>query len=572
MGLITNKCNSLKKELFTLQQNGTVTWANYRKSNFDFYKHFSELYFWWRKASKVKGYLDIEYAGLDKKFKSFVKYGTNFSPLLYLVWGQDNCSNSDADRHSRALNKIHAEYLRRASYFSKDGVHRMAKYIEEENGIAGLCGYGKLDDEEDAVESTSSNKDILNEEEKQALVYDKAKNFYKHQQGAPSIDFGSELATNTDEFSLILVKKSPAGYALLGSTNDENLIQATTIANFKHNLNAIPTAVKCVVETLRTQVLPPSIFSFHSALVDKASSKTLATRRLIYRHTTNDFLLSPVRTACGVVTLVKPKQVQFTDLHNDVLLSTRARKTIESKLIVSQNFNLYELDDDVESSPADSNNGLAKLLRLKDMFNYRNFVFLDFWHFESNSLLPLVQACIKSDALYKCSWTHALDISFFRHMTLDVLDKWFMSHAKYIKRDKGKLCQLTFEQDKFTIEFVHVDGLFEVKRELQFKVPNASIAKITLLFLTKDIMPVLRSIAEFDAVGDILVQVNNLTLNLSFSTSTADISIFVPTADAFGMRNTTAFEPYTAIVKEKQAEFDLEIDTTEADMTEEFGI
>ena len=85
-------------------------------------------------------------------------------------------------------------------------------------------------------------------------------------------------------------------------------------------------------------------------------------------------------------------------------------------------------------------------------------------------------------------------------------------------------------------------------------------------------MPVLRSIAEYDAVGNILVQVNNLTLNLSFSTSTADISIFVPTADAFGMRNTTAFEPYTASVKENQAEFDLEIDTTEADMTEEFGI
>jgi hypothetical protein len=179
---------------------------------------------------------------------------------------------------------------------------------------------------------------------------------------------------------------------------------------------------------------------------------------------------------------------------------------------------------------------------------------------------------IKENALDKCHWKHELDVGFFRQMALEFLDKWFASHAKYIKRDKGKLCQLTFTQDSIILEAVLVDDLFEIKRVIRLKVPNLSIAKSSLLFLTKDIAPVLRAIAEYDVVGDVLLQVNNLTLNLSFSTSSADFNIFVPTADADGKRITAGFEAYTAKVKvTSQVDLNVCVDTTDADLAEEFA-
>ena len=138
----TKKQKTLQKELHDLQTNGTVTWANFRKSNFEFYKHIAEIYFWWRKAVAIESYLEAEYAKLGRQYKTNVIYGTNYSPLLWLVWGENQCSTSDSDRHSRALNTIDAEYLKRLSYYKKDKVERMAKFIESNNGIGGLCGYG----------------------------------------------------------------------------------------------------------------------------------------------------------------------------------------------------------------------------------------------------------------------------------------------------------------------------------------------------------------------------------------------------------------------------------------------
>ena len=136
------KARQLHKQLHLLQANGSAVWRDMRQSNQAFYAHIAEVYYWWLAAEDISGYLDAEYAKLNRQFKSRVKYGINYSPLLVLVWGNDNCSTSDLDRHSRALNNIHSEYLSRPKYYAKDGVAKMAKFIEDKHGINGLTGYG----------------------------------------------------------------------------------------------------------------------------------------------------------------------------------------------------------------------------------------------------------------------------------------------------------------------------------------------------------------------------------------------------------------------------------------------
>ena len=546
--------NLLRKELFNLQKNGLVNWINFRKSNFEFYKHLAEVYFWWNKASKVKNYLQNEYAKLGRHYKTKVVYGINFSPLLWLVWGENQCSTSDSDRHSRALNAIDNEYIKRKRYYIKDKVVKMAKFIESNNGINGLCGYGLA--KEDGVEmcdfitkkkekTNTKNEPVLSQKEEEIVAYDAAKTYYSNNTIAPTIDLDTELPTNADELSLILVRKTTTGYQLLGTTNDEYLIRASAIINYKNNFNAMPTELKCVVEAIRSQAFPPSILKDRKHLIETENIKNgkRKYRRLVYRATTKDFLLSNVRTNVGIVTVVKPHLPLFNEITQDVFLSPLAINIIESKLLASKEFNTFQklvtgnkycLDD----------LGILKIITLQNIFNYSDLINLEFWQFDSNQNLPLTQANVAEDAMTSTNWVSTIGIGFFRNMALGVIERWLSSHAKYIKREEGKLCQLSFCSTEIVIEFVYKNGKFEQKHSLKLPTPSKKLETLTLRFNTKEIMVVLRSIADYDAMN-ICIKANKNVLQFEFINATATITISVPTVNDEGERNKQGFKGYT---------------------------
>jgi hypothetical protein len=91
------RAQQLHRTLYLLQAKGSAVWRDMRRTNRAFYAHVAIVYFWWcqAEAEAVTGYFDGEYAKLNRQFKSRVRYGINFSPLLALVWGNDNCSTAD---------------------------------------------------------------------------------------------------------------------------------------------------------------------------------------------------------------------------------------------------------------------------------------------------------------------------------------------------------------------------------------------------------------------------------------------------------------------------------------------
>ena len=141
---------TLHKQLIKVQARGGTVWSTFRKTNLDMYQHVAEIYFWWASASKKVGFLDTEYSKLPIKFRK-TKQLINFIPLFWLVWGTTNCNKDVASRHSKAMNKIHKEYLRDKRFYKKEGTYRLAKFIEKNNGIDGLCDYkrNEIDTEEE---------------------------------------------------------------------------------------------------------------------------------------------------------------------------------------------------------------------------------------------------------------------------------------------------------------------------------------------------------------------------------------------------------------------------------------
>jgi hypothetical protein len=67
---------------------------------------------------------------------------------------------------------------------------------------------------------------------------------------------------------------------------------------------------------------------------------------------------------------------------------------------------------------------------------------------------------------------------------------------------------------------------------------------IKTLFLTKDLMPVLASLAATDIVGSLKIAANEDVLTLSYKTALATYTVSVPTCTVSAKRNSAAFTAY----------------------------
>ena len=554
---LSAKTRRTHKQLHLLQASGSAIWRDMRRSNRAFYAHVAEVYFWWRQASLDTGYLEAEYAKLNRQFKSRVKYGFNFSSLLALGWGNDNCTTSDLDRHSRALNNVDAEYMSRPSYYVKEGVAKLAAFIENNNGINGLTGYGTTTPDQDDDDEDSDTRPLapapVSDAAKSVALLRSAKAHYAQASQSPTIDFLNAIPVTDDDLAVILVKRSAAGYQLLGATNDAELVERATVANFKHSFSALPVSVRALIETLRTQCLPPNVLKIQRDLVDLSHQKhddgknKLSVRRLLYRHSTEDFLLSPVRAHAGVVTIAKPRQPVFADSDVDVFLSSRARLALERRAITNYEFNLYQAETVEQIQRYASEDSASHMLRLQNSADTTDFMHVDFWNYQQGMLEPVTQLDV--DLLGKADWHHNLPLAWFRHLSLEVVDKWFDSHARHIKRDHQRVCHVQLTKESMTLQFVQRNGAFEVLRAHAFATPTTGLVSLNLYFLTKDLMPVLKAIADFEVVTDIQITADKNVLLISFATDAADFAIAVPTTNERGIRNTGAFTFYQPTLK-----------------------
>jgi hypothetical protein len=100
-----------------------------------------------------------------------------------------------------------------------------------------------------------------------------------------------------------------------------------------------------------------------------------------------------------------------------------------------------------------------------------------------------------------------------------------------------------------TLQFVQRNGAFEVRREHAFPTATSGLVSLNLYFLTKDLMPVLKAIADFEISDPIGVTADKNVLLFTFATGAADYVIAVPTTNERGVRNTGAFSFYQPNIK-----------------------
>jgi hypothetical protein len=75
--------------------------------------------------------------------------------------------------------------------------------------------------------------------------------------------------------------------------------------------------------------------------------------------------------------------------------------------------------------------------------------------------------------------------------------------------------------------------------------PSAGVGKaLSLLVLSKDMLPLLSALADLEIVGKVTLTVTENCVAIGYATELAEYKVHVPSCAVNGKRNKTAFEAY----------------------------
>lgn len=557
---------SLQKALVELQERGAVVHADLRRTHRSLYEHLAAMYLWWRQAREIDGYLDGEYDKLGLKKRTVA--GINFRPLLVLVWGINNTTGQQTALHSRTLNALHDEYEARPALYAKDGVAKLANFIEQAGGATKLAGYGQQEDDHGDDSDDDPRKIPLIDPQvllkTQALLLGNA---HRHAKLTPMAALPSVAGIDAEagELGLMLVKGSPMGLQVVTYQTSSAIIDEMLVATYRRRFEVQHPKVRPLLELLQTQCLPKHLEGLQATVEGKAvknrawaKSGTIGVRRVLYRHETGAFVLSSTGTNSGVVSCVTPRQLPaavaehrsfkpvLADCEHDVFMAPAQRTELEERCLRNFAFNLFDVGVGAQVGNYEVPNSASHLLTLTHIANKRDRVHVPFWPFYDTLDADLQQVVPNPSYRFTPAWAATFTPAMLGKLDRQFVRPWLNSHGKHIARDKQAVIQVTFGPEQLSFDFVFQNGEYENTHAFTHRVACASTQSFVVQFASIDLMPALASLAmlPIDRAADFAVDAN--VLRIAFETVEGGPlhEIHIPTLDADGSRSTAAFAVY----------------------------
>lgn len=546
--------SSVKNQLTELQQKSGIVSADVRQSNTSLYGLLSELYLWWREANEIEGYLEQEYSLLPRKPKK-VSYGTNYGPLMRITFGINNLTNQKIDTYSRALNSVHSEFESNPKQYEKDGVAKLTNFIDQSHGLSILAGYRLGEEAVDegggilqSPAETANYKELI-----RAYLLNAARLFYETASLKP-MDIADYFSTDEHDYSLLLVKRTGAEVKWVATKPDDKLMEAMLISSYRRRFDAAPLAIRPLLELIQTQCLPKHLGKMARKLVDKStlvedgkSKKFKSLRRVMYQHSTGQFVLSPMRANSGVVSLVKLVSLVLDGCDQDVFLPPVQRAILERRCLREFDFNLYDAGESDQFSQYKGDNSASHVLMLEHRILPHARIHLQFWPFYETLPQPIDQVILNPKYVFKPKWQVGLPHSWFQQFSDEFIDPWFSEQGLYLKRLPQFSLKVTFGLEDITVEFSYKNDEFESDEAVSLDGNAVTGKAVTVLFASKDWAPVMRSISLLGVVGDVALAVNDDVMRICLKTVGAgggEHEIHIPTLDEEDNRSTAPFMRY----------------------------
>jgi hypothetical protein len=556
------------------------------------YTNMASLYFWWREASTIEGFLEAEYVKLTTRKLRTLTDSINFRGILLMFYG-NMLGDTVSARKSRVLNALNKEFQKNPALYAKDGVKKLAQFIENSGGMVGLYdpANSELDAYEDEVEpeaddaaKTGSAKkrymevvrvSISNDMRVRALI-DDAKEYFTHSSKLQKVQISPELNAQTDDFVVIAAKKVNGSYEIIELSKNNKQLDAALVAAYRQQFGALPNSTRCVLETIKTQCLtqkaarhmdkallePPS---YHGE--DAVYRKLPAKRRLIYSYERNELILSPIdfedeygNIVGGAVTIAKPKSQIFQSAPSDLYMPMMDRRVLEQRLIAPSDFNLFKASsEDAMKRHSKFDGDLSHLIRLDSKINNGDFIFVNFFGFgDADKTLPqLVYNDVNDAAATKIK----LPIDQMRKVAAGLAKTWMGDIGENINRQQHRFWDLQITEQGFAIDYDEIYGCYEREADVEFDTPLNVALRFEGTFFTHELVPALLTISELDIAGDVLLCLSDAGIVFEYATDAADYKICVPKWDFEGegrhQKNFfSLYTPETSAVDTEQFEFD----------------
>lgn len=609
----SNPAVLLDEQLTLLQGECDVVEARLVGSRNELYKSIARVYFWWRLADAQKGYLDVKIDQMGAVFKVTSKHGYNFSPVLQLVYG-NSIDDPEISKRGRVLNLLHEEYKKTPKKYGVDVV-KLAGYISQMGGINKLVqssmfvpslktlqslstkkqplasGHADTFNDIDIAKQAAMDAEItaeLSEAEmlaelvkeyghtavfirkpkpldkvrlsatvKQSKLAAHAEAYWKRHSGLGLIDAEFGFDTDINNFGLAVVKRDVTGVSLVSSFVDSELIKQALTAAYQQQYAALPTSLRCLYETLKTQLLPDHVMNNMAGKWDDGCVKKLswetkkgknvsvqapvkAMPRLVHMGDTNMFLLSPIATDVGVVTLAVAKQTVLAKHGHDVSLVPRSKASLERLILNAGNINCYRPSDSAHIPKAGE--PYSHRIQLTSIADPSDFYFVDFYPFVASAPANYGQVMLDMQYAKKIKTKTQLTPAFVHTVAKNAAEKWLSGKGNHASRVSNRYVQLTINSKSLRLDFDYKDG--QSLAHFEFGLPSSTKVQIMYQqkFVCLDLVPLLSAMGALQLTSDVELQLDANVAIFKFSTVAADYVIAAPTCNDQGNRvNSAAF-------------------------------
>lgn len=527
-----------------------------------FYKHLAKFTVWYHSVKGTKYLQDLVKEKTKKEYHNKVNHGINFAPIIDAVWfgiDRTDLPVNKTNRISRALNSLYAAYGEKFAY-APDVEDALVQYIVDMGGVSGLVTYGsnkvKPEDVPDLIEDKKINAKAAALVKVGVQKAQKASvDFFKSKTNMNAASFANDIDVNKDEMALVLVKKDgKTSYSVIDTITENEQVTSAVAKTYLGQYNALPAAIRFIVETVATQVCPVEQRGTYGQLLNEANKHMTAdgkksVRRLAYKHRDGTFLLSNIRSRMGLVTVAKPKLTILDGAVDDVAMLTLSRRMLETYLIGPKNYCLLDFAKDIGAGPipqSDSSNfthsiNIDVLTEKTKNNNTKVSILFDR---ESLKQQPFDQVDVIDDGAKKPIWERSVSASWFKKFNATFTHNWVNSHARHVNRPHQSVLEVLFRQSSLLVKFFNIDN----EAELSSMIPlpaGSSTDGYRCRYLSKDIAVVMLQLGELPLIGQATLSVHQHYLRISYETDVGNYSIYLPAVNSTGEQIGGGFGQYT---------------------------
>ena len=553
-----------------------------------------DVFVWWQRAREVDGYLEQCYAANDIAFNR-TQGEVNFRPLLRLVT-QNQISNNDLETWAKVMPKVLEDVAKSPKHYAANPAEKIAHFVEQKGGKRALAGYYSS---KTAINEPTADAEIepelfftLDEAEFVPTLLSASQKRYAT--STLLADTIPTAKTTADGYSILLVRQSANGTQLIGSVDNQRLVDELMINTYRNDFEAMPVTMRSVLELVHILNIPKSIASSADKFIEYSNlkdawnvgKKELAVKRLIYRPATGDFLLSCQQVPAAVVVRAKPHTNLMQREVGDTFLNNSTRKSIETRLLHQSMFNLFEPSEAeqyrVTSVPGISAHSIRLNTKLEiadsaevkahtivqhtENLNHSPISFIPFYAMFGE---PRWQVDCKP-ADFRPTWTASLHLNWLRHASNEFFEQWIAEYGVKAKRAINNVLEFRANESEIRLGFEYEKTLGFDNSKLLIMPSGQAKGTVNLHVRSADLAFVLRQIADLNVAGALDIKADEHAIVLTFSTSANSYQCWTPACDLSGSRSTKHFTIYKPVpspnLVRKEDRDDLEPEATDEEL------